>query len=135
MKATLQIQRLEDCFEWLEVSSKDYTSSQSISWLIDQVGILCNTMAFVNNQMAVAKELLNKARVKAYQDLQLSMKSQEVYFSPMLAKEYVNSKCSDENYAYDLCERASRTVVHTLDALRTCISALKEEVKVSSYQG
>ena len=134
MKAELQIKRVEDCMEWLELNSKDFTASQSIGWLIDQVGLLCNSMAFVNNQMAVSKQQLNDAKVKAYHVLALSSKANEQYFSPMLARDYINAKCADENYNYDLCERASRTIIHTIDALRTCISALKEEAKIANYQ-
>ncbi len=134
MKAELQIARVEDCNEWLELSAKDYTASQSISWLIDQVGLLCNSMAFVNNQMAVAKRSLNIAKVKAYHDMIASSIANETYFAPSLAKEYTAAKCHDEQYNYDLCERCSRTITHTLEALRTCISALKEEIKVSQYQ-
>jgi hypothetical protein len=58
MQAELQIKRVEDCLEWLESAADGYTAAQSISWLIDQVGMLCKSLAFVNNQMAVAKKIL-----------------------------------------------------------------------------
>ena len=134
MQADLQIKRVEDCLQWLETSSEGYTASQSISWLIDQVGMLCNTMAFVNNQMAIAKKELNKAKIRMYGSLMISSYANNHYFTPSLAKDYIAAKCEQEQYHYDICERASRTVIHTLDALRTCISALKEESKISNYQ-
>lgn len=56
MQAELQIKRVEDCFTWLESAAEGYTASQSISWLIDQLGILCQSMAFINYQMAIAKK-------------------------------------------------------------------------------
>lgn len=133
MIAELQIKRVESCLEWLETSATDYTASQSISWLIDQVGLLCNAMAFVNNQMAIAKKELNHKKLSEYNNLVLSSKAQEKYFSAMLAKDYISVKCELESYNYDICERCSRTILHTLEALRTCISALKEESKISSY--
>jgi hypothetical protein len=113
-------------------SAEGYTHSQSIPWLIDQAGTLCQSLAFVNEQMAVAKERLNKAKVAAYHKM-VQLYGSQKYFSPSLAKDYVGGLCSEEQYAYDLCERASRTIVHTLDTLRTCISALKEEIKVLNY--
>lgn len=131
----LQIKRVEDCAEWLELSARDYTASASISWLIDQVGLLCNSMAFVNSQMAIAKRELNIMKVGAYHNMLASSIASESYFAPSLAKDYINGKCAKEQYAYDICERCSRTIMHTLEALRTCISALKEEAKVSQYQG
>lgn len=134
MKAKLQIDRVESCAEWLETSAEDYTASQSIGWLIDQMGILCKSMAFVNTQMAVAKELLLQKRSKAYNDLICSEVANAAYFAPSLAKDYIAAKCSKEQYEYDVCERTSRTLVHTIESLRTCISAAKEELKTTNYQ-
>lgn len=133
MPGMLQIKRVEDCMEWLEASADKYTSSQSVGWLIDQLGELCKVMPFVNNQMAIAKYVLNDRKVKAYNSLVVSSIANENYFAPSLAKDYISSKVRDDQYNYDICERASRTIVHTVEALRTAISALKEEVKMQSY--
>lgn len=134
MQAELQVKRVEDCLEWLESAADGYTASQSIAWLIDQVGMLCKSLAFVNNQMAVAKKLLNKKKVNAYNNLIGSTLANNETISPMLAKDYISAKVEQEQYEYDVCERCSRTLLHTIEALRTCISALKEEAKVSNYQ-
>lgn len=120
--------------EWLEKSADDYTASQSIAWLIDQMGMLCKSLAFANNQMAVAKKILNKAKIKAYNSLVCSSVANETYFSAMLAKDYISAKIEQEQYDFDITERCSRTLLHTIEALRTCISALKEEAKVTNYQ-
>lgn len=129
MKAVLQIDRVESCAEWLETSAEDYTQSQSIGWLIDQMGVLCKTMAFINTQMAVAKLALSEKKTKAYNDLVCSEVANAAYFAPSLAKDYISAKCSKEQYDYDICERTSRTVVHQIDCLRTAISALKTEAQ------
>jgi hypothetical protein len=134
MQAELQIKRVEDAMEWLESAADGYTASQSIAWLIDQMGMLCKSLAFVNGQMAVAKKILNKAKVKAYNTLVTSSEANREYFSAMLAKDYISAKIEQEQYDYDICERCSRTLLHTIEALRTCISALKEEAKVTNYQ-
>lgn len=134
MKAELQISRVESCAEWLEMSAEDYTASQSIGWLIDQMGQLCKSMAFVNTQMALSKEALLKRKAKAYNDLICSEVANAAYFAPSLAKDFIAAKCSTEQYEYDLCERTSRTLTHTIEALRTCISAAKEEAKTMNYQ-
>jgi hypothetical protein len=57
----------------------------------------------------------------------------ETYFAPSLAKDYISAKCEQEQYDYDLCERCSRTIVHTIEAIRSVLSALKEELKIESY--
>lgn len=131
MIATLQISKVEDTAEWLESVADGYTASQSIHWLVDQVGTLCGKMAFVNSQMATAKKELSAAKRKTFE----SAKTAHSNLPPSLLKDYVASLCEQQQYNYDVCERTSRTIVHTLDVLRTCISALKEEVKLSSYQG
>jgi hypothetical protein len=131
--AQLQIDRIEACLEWLESSAEDYTASQSINWLIDQMGMLCKSLAFAGNQMAVAKKELNHAKSKAYETLVMSSVANEEYFSPSLAKDYISAKIEQEQYNYDVCERCSRVIVHTIEALRTCISALKVEQQTSNY--
>jgi hypothetical protein len=133
MEAQLQIKKVEDIMELLESAADSYVASQSISWLIDQVGILCKYMAFVNNQMAVAKKQLNKKKTQAYNNLLLSSAANKEFFSPSVIKDYVNSRLEQEEYNYDICERCSRTVLHTIEALRTCISALKIEAQTVSY--
>jgi hypothetical protein len=133
MEAQLQISRVEDCMEWLELQAESYTASQSIAWLIDQMGLLCESLAFVNNQMAVAKKQLNQKKVRSYNNLIGSSIANEQYFSPMLAKDYISGKIEQEQYNYDICERCSRTLLHTIEALRTCISALKMENQTASY--
>lgn len=134
MKATLQISRVEDCAEWLETAAEGYTATQSIGWLIDQLGTLCKAMAFVNTQMAVAKQVLMDRKSTAYNNLICSEIANATYFAPSLAKDYITAKCSKEQYEYDICERTSRSIVHTIDSIRTCISAAKEEMKTLSYQ-
>lgn len=121
--------------EWLEVNAETYDGQASITWYIDQLGVLCKSMAFVNGQMAEAKRLLNKKKITAYESLAASSVANEQYFAPSLAKDYIGAKLLDEQYEYDLCERCSRTITHTIDAIRTIISSLKEEMKIASYQG
>lgn len=133
MQAELQIARIEDCMEWMEAQAEIYTGSQSITWLIDQIGVLCKALAFVNNQMAVAKRELNKKKVEAYNVLVEDKIDKAAFFSPSLAKDYINAKLEQEQYNYDLAERCSRTILHTIEALRTCVSALKIENQTSNY--
>jgi hypothetical protein len=131
MKAQLQIKRIEDCMEWLEVNASKYENIQSITLLIEDMGALIRTMAFINNQMAIAKKELNDAKERAYMKVK---ESKGMFSAPSLVKDYVSAKCSEESYNYDLAERCSRTIIHTIDALRTCISALKVEAQYSNFQ-
>ena len=133
MPGLLQIKRVEDCMEWLETTADGYSATQSVHWLIDQLGELCKAMPFINNQMAISKYILNTKKKRAYESLVGSSVANEQYFAPSLAKDYIATKIFEDQYNYDICERASRTIVHTIEALRTAISALKEEAKVVQY--
>jgi len=133
MTQELDISKVEACAAWLEESAEGYKSSQSIHWLIDQIGNLSKAMAFVNNQMAIAKLIYNNRKVKAYHALLTSSIANEKYFSATQGKDYISGKLATEQYCFDLCERTSRTITHTMEALRTCISALKEEAKLEGY--
>jgi hypothetical protein len=132
---TLQPERVEGALIWLqnEFDSTEEFKSQNIQSLIDRLNLLCNALPFVNGQMAIAKKKLNEAKVKAYYDLITSSSANEKYFAPSLAKDFVAAKCGNEQYVYDNAERCSRTITHLIDALRTCISALKEETRALSY--
>jgi hypothetical protein len=131
----LQIDRVRNCLEWMELAAGDYNASQSINWYIDQLGMLCKSLPFVNEQMAEAKSMLNKKKITAYETLVVSSIANEQYFAPSLAKDYISAKCEIEQLNYDLCERCSRSLVHTIEAIRSILSALKEEMKIASYAG
>ena len=129
MKPVVNISRIEDCTEWLEQSAESATSAQSIAWFIDHISELAKTLAWLNGQMAATNDALNKVKTKAYYTLAASSVANEKYFSPTLAKDFISAKISDEQYAYDIAERASRTCTHQLDVFRSVLSALKEEAK------
>lgn len=133
MKPELQIKRVEDCHEWLISISTEYTSMQSIAFYIDQIGTLANSFAFINTQVAVAKEILNKNKKSAYESFMLGTKSVGLEYAPSLVKEYIASKLSDDQYNFDICDRCRSTINLTIEALRSLLSALKEEQKISSY--
>jgi|APCry1669191515_1035360.scaffolds.fasta_scaffold113681_1 hypothetical protein len=129
----LELERIEKAFQWLETEFQATGEMQSVDSLIHKLDLLCNALPFVNSQMAVTKRLLNEAKVRAYNKLTMSSHAQQKYYAPSLAKDYVAAQCSDEQYAYDMCERCSRTIVHVIDAMRTAISALKTEMTISQY--
>lgn len=134
MVPDLQIQRVESCSAWLEDMGGEVMQVQSITWYIEQINLMCKSLAFINAQMAVARKILNDKKVAAYHALITSSAANEQWFSASQGKDYVNARLAKEQYDYDVCERCSRTLVHTIDAMRSCLSALKEEAKTLSYQ-
>lgn len=86
-------------------------------------------LAASGEAMADAKEQLHIARRDAYLKVEGSLIAQDRKWNVSLMKDYVNDCCAKHNAYFLLCERTNRTAVHTLDLVRTAISALKEEMK------
>lgn len=131
MKATLQISRVENCNEWLETVADQYTNMQSISWYIDQIGTLVKSFAFINNQMAVAKEILLKNKQQAYFMLMADSKKNGIMMSPSLAKDYISTAIAEHQYNFDICDRTRSTLDLTIEALRSCLAALRSEMTLT----
>jgi len=116
------------------LQSTTYADVQSIDLLLEYGFQVTQHIAFSGEAMSEAKKLLHDARRKAYLKVEASMKAQDVKWAPSLVKDYVNDCCSEENAYYELCERCNRTATHTVDLVRTAISALKTEMQVSNFQ-
>jgi len=95
---------------------------------------LTNVMSRANFLMAEYGRKFRKEKKVAYLNLSASSEAQKKYYAPSLAKDYIDSQCSESGYIYDLAERLSRLISHTIDAIRTVISSLKSEREFSKYQ-
>jgi hypothetical protein len=131
LKAQLQIERVECCLEWLEASADQYTAMQSISWYIDQIGVLVKSFAFVNTQVAVSKEALLRNKQQAYFTMMADSKKSGLMLSPSLAKDYISAAIAEHQYNFDVCDRCRSTIDLTIEALRSCLSALKAEYSLT----
>lgn len=72
----VEIKRLENAHTWLTelFSEADEFKAQNIGVLITKMNMLCNALPFVNNQMAVAKKLLNEKRLRLTTGLKFHLK-------------------------------------------------------------
>lgn len=129
----VQIDRIENAFTWLNEEFSATENLQSVDVLITKMEMLNASIPFAYQQMAIAKKELNEAKTKAYQKLAASSLANDRYYAPSLAKDYISAQCVTENYNYDVTERLCRAMIHIADNIRTCISALKEEIKMQNY--
>jgi hypothetical protein len=114
---------------------------QSIDLLSDIMIKLTGYNARSGEIMSVVKEMLHRARKQAYINTFANLEANSTDKngrkkkepSPLLVKDYINDCCPVENALYELAERTNRATTHTMEMLRTVISALKEEMKLSSY--
>lgn len=129
------LKRIESAFDWLQKEFEDTDVLQSVDDLISKMNAINTTISWAYEMMALAKKALNEAKEQAYIELNASPVSKGKLYSPSLAKDYINSKCSKENFEFDLVERLCRSCVHVSDNLRTSISAMKEMHKMEQYGG
>lgn len=117
-----------------KIQQFDKDSAQDGEALHSYIIELTQIMARANFLMAEYNRKFREEKKTAYLKLSASSHAQNKYFAPSLAKDYVDSQCSETGYIYDLAERTSRTCVHTSDCIRTVISSLKSERVFSQYQ-
>lgn len=122
MIKTNEIEALLDTLQGYK--PEDFQSTDSVR---DHIVSLTSWLAWTAEQMAKAGKAYNIAKRDAYIKLQQQYSGSKEKLSPMLAKDYVASLCSKEAYAYELAERANRSVTHSIDAFRSVLSSLKEE--------
>ena len=115
------------------IEGMKYSSVQSIDLLLAYGFQLTSWIAFTAEAMAEAKEALHKSRAVKYRVVIDEMVKQGKSASPSIINQYVSDKCYQEHGYYELCERANRAATHSMDLVRTAISALKQEMLQKSF--
>lgn len=133
MNAELQMSAIEAIQSELESINLEITATQSIANLIDLGGRIAAWMAFSANQMPIAKRIWRKETVRAYDSYVFSKMAQGMVIPPSMANKYAEARAGDHEADYEFVERINRATVHILDLIRTAISALKEEQKITNY--
>ena len=125
------IEELTGYMETIKYFDKD--SAQDATALHAYLVQLTNYMARANLLMAEYNKKFREEKEKAYQKLMISSHAQQKYYSVTLAKDYVDSQCSESGYIYDLAERTSRLCNHTEKVIITIVSSLKSERQFANY--
>ncbi len=115
------------------IESTSYSDVANPVALLEHGFKLTGWIAFSGEAVAEAKELLHKARRKAYINLVASLGAQEKRIGVMLMKDYCNDCCASENGYLALCERCNAACTHAADLCRSALSYLKTELQTSSY--
>lgn len=112
----------------------DKDSAQDATVLHAYLIHLTQIMARANLLMAEYNKKFREEKKEAYRQLTATVIKDQKYYAPSLAKDYIDSQCSESGYVFDLAERTSRLAVNTSDAIRTIISSLKSERVFAQYQ-
>lgn len=113
------------------IEQTDFQNVGSITLLMEYGFKLQQWGAFSGQQMAEMKQVLHNSRRQAMINLMASMKANGVNLAATLQRDYINDLCAVENAQYELAERCNRVCVHAADLVRTCLSTLKEEMKMT----
>lgn len=116
-----------------KIESMQYSDVQSIDLLLEYGFQLTSWIAFTAEAMAEAKEHLHKTRADLYRAVNDEMSKRTKAPAPSLVKDWINDKCHKENGYYELCERTNRAATHSMELVRTAVSALKAELQNRSY--
>jgi hypothetical protein len=135
MKQGLLLTEIEAIHSELVSIDSQIKANQSVHDLIDLGGQLTAWLAFTGEQMAIAKSIWRSETAKAYDTFVFSKMAQGMTITPTMANKYAEARSGNHEAEYEFCERVNRSITHTLDFLRTAISALKEEQKAYSYGG
>lgn len=112
-----------------ELEATSWAGVQSIDALLKFGFDVKSWMAASGEAMVDAKEELHKQRRDAYLKVEGSLIAQERKWNVSMMKDYVNDCCAKANAYFLLCERTNRACYHTIELVRTAISALKEEMR------
>jgi hypothetical protein len=118
---------------FLKVQEFDKDAAQDGEALHAYLVELTNIMSRANFLMAEWQRKFREEKKAAYLKLTASSHAQQQYWAPSLAKDFVDSQCSETGYVFDLAERTSRLCTHTCDCIRTIISSLKSERSFAQY--
>lgn len=95
--------------------------------IIEYLGEITALQALATETQAAAKFHLLCA-MDAELDRQAKLSKNESV-APSIKKMRADSKCRDWHYLYELCQRYSSNISHTIDACRTKISYYKQELQ------
>ena len=115
-----------------EIQSMIPDELQSIDVLNNLMLRFSTHLAFTGEQMAISKRIWRKELAKTYETFVISSEanaSRVERYGKMVVQDYIKSKCGDMESQYEYIERTNKALTHSIDAIRTAISALKEQLK------
>lgn len=133
MRTTQQIEKelyeMQTFIEGLEGSDV-----KDISILSQILLTLSSKLARSANLVAEAGMIASTAKRKAYLNFSETAKAQGLDFSASIVKDFVATQCGEEMRCESYADRINSSLVHSMDAVRSILSAAKTEFATLSYQ-
>jgi hypothetical protein len=99
--------------------------------IVDYLATVVSLQALATETQASAKYWLLDATNDQLDEQ--AKKAKEFKIPPSIAKMRADSKCRDWHYVYEKATRYSSNISHTIDAVRTKISYLKQEMNNTNH--
>jgi hypothetical protein len=106
-------------------------NSIDVAKTIDYLGEIVSLQSTATETQASAKYHLLQA-INAELDRQAKLLKKDD-IAPSIKKMRADSMCADWHYIYEKCVRYSTNISHTIDAVRTKISYLKQEMENAKF--
>lgn len=112
--------------------SIEINNPSSVMEKLEEISRLLSTGA---SCIAYSKNLLLKARKTALDSIYLAKdrdKELQKALSASVVKQFIETRTIDEETLYAICDRNYSSLVHSGDFLRSILSTIKEEMRISS---
>jgi hypothetical protein len=103
----------------------DPISTNDLGAMKDKAVTLVGYLARSATLVAEAKRILNAEKKIAYEKLEFRYASTGRDLKPMLAKDYISAKCGEGQYVADMADRMNAALTHTMEMMRSIMSAEK----------
>lgn len=110
----------------------DFDSSPSL--IYNEIVSLNAWKSFTGKLMAEAKRELLESKEAAYNKILTSGDKTYKTLATSLLKDYISTKAANLQYEYDLAERTNSACSHSMEGMRSILSALKQEMSSNMYQ-
>lgn len=91
-------------------------------------------LSWTGEQQSIAKKIWREAQRKAYETFVFSKMANGMEIKPLMAKDYVAARCSEEEANYERVERCVKSITHTIDFIRSVMATLRLEREAENYQ-
>lgn len=126
----LTIEQIQDNLV-LMANTIETFNSIDVTKTIDYLGEIVSLQSTATETQASAKYHLLQA-INAELDRQAKLLKKDD-IAPSIKKMRADSMCADWHYIYEKCVRYSTNISHTIDAVRTKISYLKQEMENAKF--
>jgi len=110
----------------------DFDSSPTL--IYNEIVSLNAWKSFTGKLMAESKRELLEAKEAAYNKILTSGDKTSKTLATSLLKDYISTKAANLQYEYDLAERTNSACSHSMEGMRSILSALKQEMSSNMYQ-